>query len=209
MEVDTEPQVEEPVEEVSQGDVSEQPEQSTEEQRVPVSAVQKERRRRQEADAQRQRAEIELQYLKEQYAQQNAPQEEDDSNYETTTRGELKQTVEQTKLQIAREIREENWMNNNPEKFEYVKENLVEFLKQRPNLTSAVKDAPNRYQEAFLLMNALTEKQKQELKPQVPKKQAPGSPSSIPKAAAMNQAVDVMSMSDSEYRQWRASKRRR
>jgi len=59
-------------------------------------------------------------------------------------------------------------------------------------------------------MQALTPKQKIALnKPAAVKKDTPGSPASIPKAAGMNQAVDVMNMSDSEFATWRTSKRRK
>ena len=60
-----------------------------------------------------------------------------------------------------------------------------------------------------MLMEALTPKQQAALKPQSAKREAPGSPVGVPKAAGVNQAVDLMAMSDSEYTAWRASKKRR
>jgi hypothetical protein len=57
-------------------------------------------------------------------------------------------------------------------------------------------------------MNALSPKQKTALKPNAAlKKDAPGSPTSLPKAAGMNQAVDVMAMNDTEYLAWRKAQK--
>ena len=106
-------------------------------------------------------------------------------------------------------MKEELWSEANNEKKQFVDDNLAQFLKQRPNLATAISTASNRYKEAWELMNALSPKQQSALRPQVAKKEAPGSPTGVPKAAAINQAVDVMSMSDDEYREWRKSKRKR
>ena len=181
-----------------------------EEARVPVSVIQKERRKRQEAELASQRAQIELQYYKEQMSQKTpAVEEEDSSEYESATRAELKQSNAQIKQEAIRDIEERMWVRANPEKSQLVDENLAQFLKQRPNLSGAISSATNRYEEAYMLMEALTPKQQAALKPQAPKREAPGSPVAIPKAAGVNQAVDLMSMSDDEYRAWRQSKKRR
>ena len=84
------------------------------------------------------------------------------------------------------------------------------FLKQRPHLAAAIDLAPNRYEEAFELMDKLSPKQKQTLReaPPKPKKEAPNAPGSVPKAAALNEAVDYMKMSDAEFNAWRQEKRR-
>ncbi len=83
-------------------------------------------------------------------------------------------------------------------------------MKQRPNLASAIDQATNRYEEAYTLMEALTPKQQQQLKQSTqPKKEAPNAPGGVPKAAAMNEAVDIMSMSDAEFSTWRQSKKKR
>jgi hypothetical protein len=72
-----------------------------------------------------------------------------------------------------------------------------------------LKYAPNRWEEAWELMSALTPKQQQQLKTNPVKRDAPGAPTGVPKAAAINQAVDVMSMSDAEFSTWRQSQRKR
>jgi len=105
---------------------------------------------------------------------------------------------------------QKKWIKDNPEKYEKINEYLPQFLKQRPNLASAINSASNRYEEAYELMDKLTPKQQQQFKaPAVPKKEAPGSPSGIPKAAALNQAVDVMGMNDTEFAAWRNSQKKR
>lgn len=222
MEVDTEPH---PVEQIVEEAVTEQVEtqeadagvdenqsESNEEiqevKQVPLSVVQKERKKRQEAEAREQRAAIELQYLKEQQQKQTqAAPEDDEDQYESVTKREHSNSLSKTRDEIMRDVEERMWIKANPEKAEFINENLANFLKKKPNLTSAISDSTNRYEEAYLLLNALTPRQQAQLKPAVKKTVAPGSPNSVPKGAALNQAVDVMSMSDSEYREWRNSKK--
>ena len=220
MSEDTEPQVidqviEEASAEVQEVQETEQTEQMEEasqeavERQVPLSAVQKERKRRQDAEAASQRAQIELQYYKEQMNKKTSElEDEDDSQYESVTRAEAKQNAQKIKDETMREIEERLWVKANPEKKQMLDEDLAQFLQQRPNLAGAVASASNRYEEAFMLMQALTPKQQAALKP-VAKQQAPGSPQGVPKAAGVNQATDVMQMSDDEYRAWRQTKRQR
>lgn len=170
----------------------EQPKEET----VPLTALQKERRKRQEA-------EYELKYLREQ--QQAKPQEPDESLYEAATREDLGKA----EAKIIQQVEERSWIKQNPERANYVNENLTEFLKQRPHLALAIEKAPNRYEEAWELMNALSPKQRESLRASAPKKSAPGNPAAVPKATAMNEALDFSSMSDAEFNAWRASKRKR
>lgn len=167
---------------------------------VPLAALQKERRKRQDVEA-------ELKLYREnqlKQMQQQQPQEEDESQYEPLTRAEFKKQMQFE----MRASEEKSWIRQNPEKTEVVNEELTNFLKQRPNLAAAIEAAPNRYEEAWELMDKLSPKQKAALKsPQATKREAPNSPSGIPKAAAMNQSVDVMNMTDPEYLAWRKSKR--
>jgi hypothetical protein len=173
---------------------------------VPLSALQKLREKKREL-------ELELQWERQRYAAQSQqkPEEEDNSRYESATREDLRNTVRQSQEEAIRAIEERLWIKQNPEKYEKVNEYLPQFLKQRPNLASAINLASNRYEEAFILMQALSPKQQQQLQKQATqvKKEAPNSPGSIPKAAALNDAVDVMNMSDSEFYAWRQSKRGR
>jgi len=170
---------------------------------IPLSVAQKLREQKREL-------ELELQWERQRNAQAQAtaqkPPEEDNSRFESATREDVTRSQEEA----IRVIEERLWIKNNPEKYEKVNEYLPQFLKQRPNLASAINLASNRYEEAYTLMDALTPKQQQQLtKPIPPKKEAPNAPGGIPKAAVMNDAVDIMNMSDTEFAAWRQSKKRR
>ncbi len=161
------------------------------EERVPLSKYIKERRRRQELEQ-----EIALARQK--------PKEDDSSMYETASKHDLNMTQQE----IIRVVEERQWIKNNPEKHDRLTQNLEEFLRQRPHLAEAIKHAPNRWEEAYTLMEALTPRQAPIKKEQM-KKQAPNAPTTVPKGASVNEAVDVMNMSDAEYQAWRASKKKR
>ena len=167
--------------------------------KVPLHALQKERKLRQEAQ-------MELKWFKEQQAKAVVPPPEpDDSRYESVTREDLAKFKEET----LRDSEERRWIRENPERYEKVNELLPEFLKRRPNLSTAIAAASNRYEEAWELMDKLSPKEQQKLRSApTPRKDAPGSPASVPKGAAMSQAVDVMTMNDQEYSAWRAAQKR-
>lgn len=178
-----------------QQEPAEPEQQEPQETMVPLSALQKERRKRQEAE----------QRAAEREAQVKQPDPEEDlDRYESATREDLGKSQQQT----VRMVEERLWIKEHREKYEHVNEYLPELLKQRPHLALAIDSAPNRYEEAWTLMNALTPKQQQQLKP-APQKNAPNSPTSIPKAAGVNQAVDVMSMTDQEFAEYRRQRKRR
>lgn len=193
---------------LEQHDAPEQPEESAVEEkeefknnRVPLSALQKERKKRQELEQ-------ELQWERSRAMQmaKSEPAEEDNSKYESATREDLSKA----QLEAVRIVEEKLWIKQNPEKYEKVNEYLSDFLKQRPNLATAIGAASNRYEEAYTLMEALTPKQQAQIKPSVPKRpQAPNAPTSVPKAAALNEAVDVMTMNDAEFAKWRQAQKRR
>lgn len=171
---------------------------------VPLHALIKERKKAQEESRKREEAERQLAWERQQKMQ---PQEEDLSDYENVTRQELKGS----KAEVVREVVENLWIRDNPEKFEKVQDYLPTFLKQRPHLAEALKRAPNRYEEAYTLMEALTPRDKKALAKPVTKevRQAPNNPSGVPKGAALNEAVDVMTMSDAEFQAWRSQQRRK
>lgn len=174
---------------------------------VPLSALQKARDKKRELELELQWERQERQRLMQSH-QPSKPAEEDNSRYESATREDLSRSQEEA----IRVIEERLWIKQNPEKFEMINEQLPTFLKQRPNLTLAINQSANRYEEAYTLMTALTPKQQNQLRKDatpMPKKEAPNAPGGVPKAAALNEAVDVMSMSDKEFAEWRASKRKR
>jgi len=176
------------------------------EQTVPLSALQKERRKRQEA-------EIEARLYREQqqaYMNNQKQEEPDDSQYEPVTKADLDKDLSKRDLALIRKIDENRWLRDNPEKAEVINRDLANFLKQRPNLVHAIDAASNRYEEAWELLDKLSPRQKVALKTNTTvRKEAPGSPSGIPKSASINQTVDFSNMSDKEFNEWRASKRKR
>ena len=187
-------QVEESQEVAGNSDQSESAEQN-DTRTVPLTALQKSRKKAQmlqeERDYYRNLAE--------------QPQKEDDSKYETATREDLANTRKET----FRDFTEHTWANENPEKTVFVETELEEFLRARPHLGPALQNAPNRLQEAYELLTALSPKQREKTSQQPARKDVPGSPGGVPKAASMNQGVDVMNMSDTEFREWRNTKRKR
>lgn len=174
-----------------------------EKKQVPLEALQKERKKRQELEM---NLAYQMQQLQELQQQRSQEPEDDSYRYESATREDLSKTQQET----MRMIEEKMWIKSNPEKYELINERLPNFLKQRPNLAKAIDSASNRYEEAYDLMMALTPRQRKELAQEPKKKmEAPNSPSSVPKKAALDAAVDLMSMSDSEFNDWRRSQKRR
>lgn len=163
---------------------------------VPLSVVQKERKKRQQLQK-------EIEELRQSNQQKPNESEDDYSKYETVTREELGQDRFLTK----REIREEDYANQWPERVAIVDAELEDFLKQRPNLAPAISSSENRYKEAWDLMQAF--KPQSSAHKKVQKNDAPRSPGTVPKSAATNETIDVMNMSDNEFREWAKSKRRR
>lgn len=167
--------------------------QEPKEEHVPLNKFIKERKKRQELE----------QALEYERKQRQSVQAEDTSMYESATKHDLGTTSQE----IIRVVEERQWIKQNPEKYDQLNLYLEDFLKQRPHLSEAIKFAPNRWEEAYTLMNALTPKQQAQIKKELPKREAPNSPGSVPKSAGINEAVDVMFMSDADYQSWRQSKK--
>jgi len=211
-----EPQNAEPIEQImdqheadtnveSDNDSGEKPEKTM----IPLAVAQKLREKKRELELELQWEKQERMRLQQQSSAPAKPKEDDNSRYESATREDLSNSQQE----IVRIVEEKSWIKNNPEKYEMVNQYLPQFLKQRPNLASAIQQASNRYEEAYTLMDALSPKQQKQLTKAVAtptnKKEAPNAPGGVPKAAALNQAVDVMQMNDSEYQAWRNEKKKR
>ena len=179
------------VQDSSNGDVPEKT--------VPLSAHLKERKKRQTLQEERD-------YYKKMAEQKSTPptEEDDYSKFESVTREDLGKN----QFETIRMVREGDWSENYPERMAIVEAELEDFLKQRPNLGPAINTAPNRYKEAWDLMQALSPRSKNSSR-SAPQKEAPNSPGTVPKAAALNETLDVMNMTDREYRDWAKSKRKR
>ncbi len=174
--------------------VEEQPREKT---MVPLSALQKVKEKKREL-------ELELQWERQRNAQKAPEPEEDTTRYESATKEDLGRSQDET----LRILEERLWIKQNPDKYEEIEQNLTQFLKQRPHLGLAIKHSTNRYEEAYTLMTALSPKQQKQMKAPV-KNVAPNAPSGVPKAASLNHAVDVMSMNDKEFAEWRQSQKKR
>lgn len=199
--------VEEVQDEQSQ-DVEHESSESVEDTTVPLTALQKERQRRKDERDARYRAEAEAKFYREQAGRSSQqPEEEDDSLYDSATRKDLQANSQQTKAEAKREIKEELWIDSNPDKAAFIDEHLEEFLTKKPHYATAIKESGNRYAEAYDLLTRFIPRS--DPKPVVKRRAAPNSPNSVPKTSSVNEAVDVMNMSDEEYLNWRASKSRR
>lgn len=169
-----------------------QAEQAPREDHVPLSKFIRERKKRQD---------LEQRY---QELASKQTQREDTSMYETAT----KQDLGQTQNEIIRVVEERQWIKSNPEKYEKLEANLQDFLEQKPHLAEAIRHSPNRWEEAYALMEALSPKQQpQTIKKETVRKVAPNAPTSVPKSAGIKEAEDIMNMSDTEYFAWRKSKK--
>lgn len=162
--------------------------------RVPLSALQKERKKRQELEE-------EVNYYRSQYQE---PVEETHVPQDIVTRDDINALQADT----IRQFNEQSWAKDNPEKIDFLNQNLETFLKQRPHLAQAIASAPNRYEEAFTLVSSLSPQQQQQLAKESSRK-SPLNPSNVPKASGVKQTMDVMDMSDDEFRAWRQSRKRR
>lgn len=174
------------------------------EEQVPLKVLKKERKKRQEAELKAQWNEQRLQEL-----MNSQPKQEDMSQYENVTKGELKNYSQQERQQIIQQIKEEDWMKSNPEKIDIIDEKLPELLKQKPHLSYAIMHSTNRYEEAWEQLMGHSKVNMARQQPVRKESKAPGSPANMPKSAGVNQAVDLMKLSDAEFNEWRKQQRRR
>lgn len=201
-------------EETSEREVEEVVSQETEvqevkeENTVPLATYTNERKKRQEAQ-------LEADWYRQQamQAQQKQVPEEDEDDYESLTKKDWKKLKEDAKRELQevtfaaeRKRVEGDWIAENPEKTAYVDQNLETFLKQNQHLATAINNVPNRYGEAYKLMDALSPKKRKEMETKE-KKPAPNSASAVPKSTAMRNTEDVMTMSDKEFLEYRKSKK--
>lgn len=207
----TEDTVEEQVQEVTpesivedlQQDVVGDAQEEGSERMVPLSVLQNERRKKQEARNDATYQQQQNMQLQQQLSQQEP--EDDSAKYESATKEDLVNSQQEA----VRIIDERNWIRNNPEKYETFNQDLKEFLTERPYYASSINSAPNRYEVGSTLMEKFAAAPQQPVKAPPVKKAAPNSPGSVPKSAALNAGVDVMSMNDVEYNTWRKAQRKR
>ena len=168
---------------------------------VPLSALVKERKKRQEVE-QENKAYRELNIKK---LREEAAPEDDGSQYEPVTKADFKKE----KFGMMQAVEENLWIKHNPEKAQIVNEKLTDFLNTKPHLKAALNQCVNRYEEAWDWLERYTEKPKAPVKQAPARREAPGSPSAVPKGAGLNQSIDVMGMNDTDFNVWRSSQRKR
>lgn len=181
--------------------VSEPVAEEAKDKQVPLSALVKERKKRQEVE-QENKAYRELNIKK---LREEAAPAEDESQYEPITKADF----EKKKFEMMQAIEENQWIKHNPEKAQVIHEKLTDFLNTKPHLKVALNQCVNRYEEAWDMMGRYIDKPKAVVKQAPVTKAAPGSPSGVPRGAGLNQSLDLMSMSDSEFNTWRSTQRKR
>ena len=170
---------------------------------VPLSALVKERRKRQEVEQENKAyRDLNIKKLREEAA---PAEEEDGSQYEPVTKADFKKE----KFGMMQAMEENQWIKHNPEKAQIVNEKLTDFLNTKPHLKAALNQCVNRYEEAWDWLEKYTEKPKAPVKQSPVRREAPGSPSAVPKGAGLNQSIDLMGMNDSDFNAWRSSQRKR
>ena len=113
-----------------------------EENKVPVSALQAERERRQKAEAQ---ARLYEEYL----AKLQAEQKQEESSEEDPSALLEKGEYQKDKERIKREILEQVYQDLNPEAVRKVDKYLKPILEKKPWLAATLDSAPNRYARAY------------------------------------------------------------
>lgn len=178
---------------------------------VPLSALQAERRKRQEEQQMRQEVTARMAVLEQQIMQQkNAAEPEDPEAL--ITKGDYREEKAQTK----RELREEIYQENNPEKVTEVNKYLKQILEKKPWLASSLEDAPNRYSRAHEIVTdykhlvedigvkRVTTNAAVEAKRIVENSKKPGSPVAVGKSAQPDGVAFLKSIQGKkEFREYR------
>lgn len=196
---------EQEVEKVEQEQVQEQNE---EERKIPLSALEAERRKRQDAEAQNR---LYQEYLSQ--AQQSKQPEEDDSE-DLLSKGEFKKNLSKEISSVRREILEEAFVSANPDAAKQIEEQLPNLIQQKPWIKEVIENAPNRWQRSWELVRDLgitqkqeapSKKKQQEAKRVIENAQKPGSPTTVGKSVVQSKVEYMRSIRNTpewdEYRQ--------
>lgn len=127
-----------------EAEVTEDQQESLDQEMVPVSALQAQRRRRQEAE---QKNKMYEDYISRLEGKGEEPAQEEDPD-DLVSLGQFRQEQNQTK----RELREDLWADSNPDKVAQIETYWEELIKQRPLLHGVAKDSPNRLAAAYQLI---------------------------------------------------------
>jgi len=161
---------------------------------VPLSALEAERRKRQDVEAENR---LYQQHLLQSQQKTQQPQEEDDAD-DLISKRDAMNLVNTHLLKTKQEFMEESFCSSNPEAVRQIEEQLPNLIKAKPWIEDVVKNAPNRWQRAWELVNDLAPKappsspqKRQEAQRIIENSQKPGSPAAVGKSATMSK-VDYM-----------------
>jgi len=185
-----------------------QVEQQEEERKIPLAALESERRKRQEAEAQIR--------VYEQYLNQPKEKPEEDDADDWITKKEYRQNVQKNINEAKREILEEAFVQSNPDAYKKINDYLPELVKQKPWVKEVIENSGNRWQRAWELLNDLylpqqekKHQQSENAKRIVENSQKPGSPTTVGKSRTASTVDYIRSIrGTSEWDEYRAKLRR-
>lgn len=188
--------------------VEPQDEQKAEPTMVPLTALQAERRKRQEEQQMRQEVTARMALLEQQLQRQKEEAEPEDPEA-ILTKGDYKED----KALSKRELREEIYQENNPEKVTEINRYLKQILEKKPWLAASLDSAPNRYSRAHEIISdykhlvedtGVKKSASSDAKRIVENSKKPGSPVAVGKSAQPDGVSFLKSMQGKkEFREYR------
>lgn len=187
----------------------EQADVQTQEEKVPLSALQAERKQRQELQQNMKLMQEHLEVLRANSAQEK-PKQDEFSNLQdddVLTVGEAKKFLGSMEKNYQMSIEELKMQQTNPDYSETIREYLPDVLAENPDLKSEIQRANNPYKLAYFLAKKSdkykeehSKKQKSETAERIIKNSnRPGNLSAVGQNAPANMAKNWASMSDDEF----------
>lgn len=180
----------------------------SEEQVVPLSALQAERRERQQLQENMKLMQDHMALLQANQKQHEQKDEfSDRSDNDVLTVGEAKKYIEQLSRQQKMEVEELRMSQTHKDYDEVVRKYLPEVLKEEPDLKDVIMNAPNPYKTAYHLAKRSdaylkaksTQNRSPEAKQAVQNLNRAGNLSSVGSTASSSQASLYKNMSDKEF----------
>lgn len=180
------------------------------ERKVPLGALEAERRKRQDLEAQNRTLQDLL--TKNQADKQSETSDDDD---EFITKAEQRRRDSESKATLKREILEEAYCSDNPEKVEIINAHLEAIIKRKPWLAQSIHSAPNRFARSYEIVTDYMPKEektpadktknpKADAKKIVENSHKPGNPHAISKTSSMSNADYLKSIAGKpEFREYR------
>jgi len=182
---------------------------TTQEQTIPLSALQAERQQRQQLQEQLRMMQDHVELLRSNQVQQK-PQQKDQfadlSDDDVLTVGQAKKFVSDLGQKQKLEVEELKMATQFPDYAETVKKYLPEVIKENPELRDAIMNAPNPYRTAYTLAKKSDAYLKErglektpEAKKVVEQQQRAGNLSSVGAVSPASQVSGWKNMSDAEF----------